>query len=116
VLINTFVECEAEIIILQPSDAMYRFYAELGGATIRSASYRQGSLAFPLEELLAIITPETRAILISNPNNPTGTAVKREAIEQILQRAPRAAVLIDEAYFSDARNLEFARKAQSHTA
>jgi histidinol-phosphate aminotransferase len=48
VLINTFVEREAQIIILQPSYAMYRFYAELGDATIRSVSYRQGSLAFPL--------------------------------------------------------------------
>ncbi len=49
--------------------------------------------------MLAAITPDTRAILISNPNNPTGTAVSLAAIEQILEQAPRAAVLLDEAYF-----------------
>ena len=38
-------------------------------------------------------------MLISNPNNPTGTAVNLEGIERILKRAVGAAVLIDEAYF-----------------
>lgn len=151
VMMNTFVEAEAEVIILEPSYAMYRFYAELAGAQICSISYRENTLAFPLDEVLAAVTPSTKAILMSNPNNPTGTAAKLDAVEQILQRAPNAAVLIDEAYFefcgitalplvnqfsnllvsrtfskaygmagmrfgclfSDARNLVFARKAQS---
>lgn len=99
VLINTFVDDADEVIILQPSYAMYRFYAELAGANIREIRYRAESLEFPLEELLATIRSETRAILISNPNNPTGTAVKLEVIREILARASRAAVLIDEAYF-----------------
>ena len=99
VLINTFVGDGDEVLILQPSYAMYRFYAELAGASIREISYRAGTLAFPLEELFDAITRETRAILISNPNNPTGAAVKLDVVEQILARAPHAAVLIDEAYF-----------------
>jgi histidinol-phosphate aminotransferase len=99
VLINTFVDDDDEVIILQPSYAMYKFYAELAGARIREVRYRDGSLEFPLEELLGAIRPETRALLISNPNNPTGTAVNLEGIERILKRAIGAAVLIDEAYF-----------------
>jgi len=99
ILINTYVEGGAEVIILQPSYAMYRFYAELAGAKIREVRYREGNLAFPLPELLAAVGEQTRAILISNPNNPTGTATTLEAIEQILKRAPAAAVLVDEAYF-----------------
>jgi histidinol-phosphate aminotransferase len=99
VLINTFVDGDDEVIILQPSYAMYKFYAELAGSRIREVRYRDGSLEFPLEEVLGAIRPETRALLISNPNNPTGTAVNLEGIEQILKRAAGAAVLIDEAYF-----------------
>ena len=49
--------------------------------------------------LLRAITPATRAILISNPNNPTGTAIDLSAIKQILDAAPQAAILIDEAYY-----------------
>lgn len=99
ILINTYVESGREVIILQPSYAMYRFYAELAGANIRQVNYEEGTLAFPLRELLSAAGAQTRAILISNPNNPTGTAVGLDVIEQILADAPAAAVLIDEAYF-----------------
>jgi histidinol-phosphate aminotransferase len=98
-IINVFVNDDDEVIILQPSYAMYKFYAELAGANIREVHYRDGSLEFPLEELLEAIRPGTRALLISNPNNPTGTVVNLEGIERILKRAAGAAVLIDEAYF-----------------
>ncbi|HYO84110.1 MAG TPA: histidinol-phosphate transaminase [Bryobacteraceae bacterium] len=151
VLINTYVDDSDDVLILTPSYAMYRFYADVVGASIRELPYRKEKLAFPLEELLHAIRPNTKAILISNPNNPTGTAVKLEGVEKILKRAPDSVVLIDEAYyefcgitalrliddfpnlfvsrtfskvyglagmrvgclFSDARNIEFAQKAQS---
>jgi histidinol-phosphate aminotransferase len=99
VLINTFVDDDDEVIILQPSYAMYKFYAELAGARIREIHYRENSLAFPLDELIDAIQPGAKAILISNPNNPTGTAVSLEGIIAILQVASNAAVLVDEAYF-----------------
>jgi histidinol-phosphate aminotransferase len=99
VLINTYIDDDAEVIIPRPSYAMYRFYAELAGAKINEVDYRPPTLAFPLAGLLDSVTPETRAILISNPNNPTGTSIDIPAIKQILDRAPQAAVLIDEAYY-----------------
>ncbi|HWF08797.1 MAG TPA: histidinol-phosphate transaminase [Bryobacteraceae bacterium] len=99
VLVNTYVDDNDEVIILRPSYAMYRFYSEVAGARIKEVDYRPETLAFPLDELLNAITPGTRAILISNPNNPTGTAAGVASIEQILARAPQAAVLIDEAYY-----------------
>jgi histidinol-phosphate aminotransferase len=99
VLVNTFVDDGDEVIVLKPSYAMFRFYAEVAGASVREIAYRSGSLAFPMEELLAAISPKTRTVLIANPNNPTGTAVDLEGIGRILEAAPNAAVLIDEAYF-----------------
>jgi histidinol-phosphate aminotransferase len=99
VLINTYIDDGDEVIIFRPSYAMYRFYSELAGAKIREVSYVPPALEFPMAELLSAITPQTRAVLISNPNNPTGTAIGLEAIEQILSAAPNATVLIDEAYF-----------------
>jgi histidinol-phosphate aminotransferase len=99
VLVNTFVDDGDEVLVLKPSYAMYRFYAEVAGAAVVEVEYQAGTLAFPLDELLAAITPKTRAILISNPNNPTGTAIDLDGIRKILEAAPAAAVLIDEAYF-----------------
>ncbi|MBV8830846.1 MAG: histidinol-phosphate transaminase [Acidobacteriaceae bacterium] len=98
-LINTYVENDEEVLILRPSYAMYRFYAQLAGASVSHLDYRPGTLAFPLEELLERINPDTRAVLISNPNNPTGTGIGVSGIERILARATCAAVLVDEAYY-----------------
>lgn len=99
VLINTYIDDGDEVLLLQPSYAMYRFYAEVAGAAIRELPYHAEKLAFPLEELLDAIRPTTRAVLIANPNNPTGTGVSRAGIERILDEATNAAVLIDEAYY-----------------
>ncbi len=99
VLINTYVDDGDEVLLLRPSYAMYRFYSDVAGAAVREIGYRDRDLSFPLEELLEAAGPATRAILIANPNNPTGSAVSLRGIERILDRAPGAAVLIDEAYF-----------------
>jgi histidinol-phosphate aminotransferase len=99
VLINTYVDDGDDVLLLRPSYAMYRFYAEVAGGAIREIDYRAADLSFPVDELLAAITPRTRALLIANPNNPTGTGVSLDVIERILTEACHAAVLMDEAYF-----------------
>jgi histidinol-phosphate aminotransferase len=98
VMINTFVDDGGEVIVLRPSYAMYRFYAELAGACVKEIAFPE-NLSFPLEAVLSTITPATKAILIANPNNPTGTGVSLQGIRSLLEAAPNAAVLIDEAYY-----------------
>jgi histidinol-phosphate aminotransferase len=99
VLVNTFVDDGDEVVVLRPSYAMYRFYAEVAGARVREVEYCADTLAFPMDALLSAINENTKAVLIANPNNPTGTAIGLEEIHKILDAAPHAAVLIDEAYF-----------------
>jgi histidinol-phosphate aminotransferase len=99
VLINTYIDDGQQVVMLRPSYAMYRFYAELAGACIREVDYVPPKVEFPLDQLLATITEETRAVLLSNPNNPTGVGIGLPQIEQILQCAANAVVLVDEAYF-----------------
>ena len=98
-LINTYVAGGDEVLILRPSYAMYKFYSQLAGARIFEIDYRAGTLQFPFEELLERITPATRAVLISNPSNPTGTGTNIKAIRELLAKALNAAVLVDEAYY-----------------
>ena len=99
VLINTYVDAGREVLILKPSYAMYRFYSELAGAVVKDIEYQPPACDFPLQECLDAITHTTRAVLISNPNNPTGSVIDLAAVELILNKASHAAVLIDEAYF-----------------
>jgi histidinol-phosphate aminotransferase len=99
VFVNTYVDAGQEVLVLKPAYAMYRFYAEVAGAKIKAVEYPQPGMEFPLQEVLDAITPDTRAVLLSNPNNPTGTGVSLLGIERILHRARKAAVLVDEAYY-----------------
>jgi histidinol-phosphate aminotransferase len=64
---------------------------------------------FDLDGILAAITPHTRAILIANPNNPTGSLLTPAELDCFLDRIPdHVLVVLDEAYaeFAEA----FARK------
>jgi histidinol-phosphate aminotransferase len=98
-LCSTYVEPGDEVVMPWPAFPMFRFYTQVAGGVPRRISYRLPGLEFPLEELLGAITPQTRLVLVANPNNPTGGMVGLEQIETILKRAEHAAVLIDEAYF-----------------
>ncbi|MBI1357254.1 MAG: aminotransferase class I/II-fold pyridoxal phosphate-dependent enzyme [Acidobacteria bacterium] len=99
ILIQTYVEAGDEVVMTWPAYPMLRFYAQVAGAEPVLVPYCEPDLAFPLDELLAAIGPKTRAVLVANPNNPTGGAIGLADIERILEKAAGAAVLIDEAYF-----------------
>jgi histidinol-phosphate aminotransferase len=88
----------AEAIIPAPSFAMYKQCAKVEAMTILEPEYTLEH-GYPVDEVLALITDNTRIIVVSNPNNPCGTLVSTDAICQIAQAAPHAAILVDECYF-----------------
>jgi histidinol-phosphate aminotransferase len=54
---------------------------------------------FALDDVLAAITPRTRVVFLTNPNNPTGVSMPVEAIRDIARHVPKEAVVfVDEAY------------------
>ena len=98
VLCRAYLDAGDEMIIVVPAFAMYEIFAQASDArTVRVPTGPEHS--FPIEGILKAITPRTRAIVITNPNNPTGVSAERADILRVLQAAPDAAVLLDEAYF-----------------
>ena len=95
---QAYLEAGDEIIVIVPTFAMYEVFAQTAGARVVRVPAGP-EFQFPLEKVLAAIGPRTRVVVITNPNNPTGTAVERNDILKILAVAPDAAVLLDEAYF-----------------
>jgi histidinol-phosphate aminotransferase len=95
---TTYLDPGAELLFADPTFVMYRMLGEaLGAEVVRLQS--GDDLALPVADLLARISPRTRVIAIANPNNPTGLAARRADLLRIVESAPNAAVLIDEAYF-----------------
>ena len=56
--------------------------------------------AFFLDGILANITPKTKAIYLSNPNNPTGTMITKSELDAFMAKVPKnILVILDEAYY-----------------
>jgi histidinol-phosphate aminotransferase len=88
----------AEAIVPEPAFEIFRFDTAVAGGTLVQVMPRP-RFDFPLDEVLAAITPRTRVVFITNPNNPTGVAVPLDAIRAIARGVPAdAIVFVDEAY------------------
>lgn len=87
-----------EAVVPEPAFEIYRYdTAVAGGALVQVMP--APDFTFPLEQVLAAITPNTRAVFLTNPNNPTGVAMPADAIRTVARRAPTGAVVfVDEAY------------------
>jgi histidinol-phosphate aminotransferase len=97
-LCQTYLDAGTEILLPVPTYTMYEVYASGTPAQVIHVPV-EDSLRFPVAALLNAITPATRLIAIANPNSPTGQAARREDLLRIIDAAPHAAVLVDEAYF-----------------
>ena len=92
---------------LQPGDAIvtaehafvvYTLVAQLFAAETIEVAERPGMIQ-DLPATLAAITPRTRQVYITSPNNPTGTVVSGEEIDAFMAQVPeRVMVIFDEAY------------------
>lgn len=98
-IFRTFTDQGDTVIIPSPSFAMFFQSAQIVGNNIICPKYKKSDLAYPTKELLEMIGPSVKLIVICNPNNPTGTAVTTDFIEKVAQKAPTAIILVDEAYF-----------------
>ncbi len=74
-----------EIIVPEPAYANYMAFAVSAGAVIKSvpSSIETGFALPPVDEFEKLITDRTKAILICNPNNPTGYLYTRSEMNQI---------------------------------
>jgi len=98
VLCQTYLDAGDEVLLPVPTYSMYEVYASATEARIVNVQ-AAADFDFPFERLLEAITSQTKMIAIANPNSPTGRVATRDHIVAIVERAPQAAVLIDEAYF-----------------
>ena len=87
-LLFTFMACldpGDEIIMVEPGYANYLSFAVTAGIVVRSVTSRiEDGFALPgVEAFEAAITPRTKAILLCNPNNPTGYFYSREELYRL---------------------------------
>ncbi|MBI4368020.1 MAG: pyridoxal phosphate-dependent aminotransferase [Candidatus Omnitrophica bacterium] len=91
------------ILAPRPSYPLFDFLAGLNDVSIKSYSLRYASSGWHIDipSLSEAVGPETRAIILVHPNNPTGSFVKKTELSEILDIAKEKslAIISDEVFF-----------------
>ncbi|MFC6880309.1 MULTISPECIES: histidinol-phosphate transaminase [Actinomadura] len=96
-LLAATAEPGAEIVYAWRSFEAYPLLVALSGGTPVQVPLREET--HDLDAIADAITDRTRLVLVCNPNNPTGTVVRRPELEAFLDRVPAdCLVVLDEAY------------------
>ncbi|MEP3333988.1 pyridoxal phosphate-dependent aminotransferase [Sedimentitalea sp.] len=100
--IMMFGEPGADILYPDPGFPIYRSMIEFTGARPIPVPIREeNGFAFSAEELLSLITPETRLIIVNSPANPCGGVTPKAEIDALvagLADRPDIAIMSDEIY------------------
>ena len=103
-LAQAYTEPGTSMAFAWRSFEMYPLLAQVAGADAVRVPLVPGRPGGPadthdLDALAAAVDDSTRVVFVCNPNNPTGTAVRRPALERFLDAVPQGTlVVLDEAY------------------
>ncbi|MDJ0955649.1 MAG: histidinol-phosphate transaminase [Arenicellales bacterium] len=95
---RVFVEPGDEVIYSEYAFLVYALVTKaVGGMSVVTSAKEWGH---QLDAMSQAVNAKTKLIFIANPNNPTGTYVSKQALEQFLGEVPdNVVVVVDEAYF-----------------
>ncbi|NPV88998.1 pyridoxal phosphate-dependent aminotransferase [Coprothermobacteraceae bacterium] len=90
-----------EVIYPDPGYPIYESAARFAGATLKPIVLREeNGFRLDVDELKRMVTPKTKVIVINSPHNPTGSALTKEELKEILALADgqKTFILMDELY------------------
>jgi histidinol-phosphate aminotransferase len=97
--VRTFTTPEEHVIFGTPAFSMYPVIAASHNVEF-TAVPTLADLRHDLPAMLTAVRPNTKLIVVDNPNNPTGTYVPRDTVEDFLRAVPEEVIVVmDEAYF-----------------
>jgi histidinol-phosphate aminotransferase len=103
-VIRAFLTPGDEVIMPAPSFLLYRLVVQwMGGKPIPVPL--KINLGIDLEKMAQAVTPKTKVIFLTNPNNPTGTVISKSDFDAFLSNVPpEVLVVLDEAYIEFNKN------------
>lgn len=85
-----------EMVFPVPGFSMLARYARIVGADVVEVDW--DAPRYPTQAVLHAITPRTRVVVVTSPNNPTGGYATCGDVERLAEAAPHALILVDLAY------------------
>lgn len=96
---RVFLEPGDEVIVCGPTFHVYARTAEWQGAKVVDVPLDDEDFSVRVDAVRQAVTDRTRVVYLGNPNNPTGSIVKRDDMEQLYTDLPdRVTLVSDEVY------------------
>lgn len=100
---KAFVGEGEEVVIARPTFLIYEIASQIQGARIKFIPLTK-DFRYDLKEMRKAVSDDTKMVFIANPDNPTGTYVTKDDLDDFLRGfSENTIVFLDEAYFEFAR-------------
>lgn len=98
-IIRAFTTAHSQCIITNPAFGPYRLFSNWNGVRIVDVPLLKPNYKLDVPGILSAITPQTRLIFLTSPNNPTGTYIPKRELDFLIEKLPEHVVLVlDEVY------------------
>ena len=94
---NTFLDPADEVVVPSPTYTHFLVFSQAKGGRLVRVRF-DDPFEKQIDRVLEAISPRTKLVYLVSPNNPTGVVYEREDVERVLDQAPNAIVIVDEAY------------------
>ena len=95
---KAFLNKNDEVIVPEYSFIIYRIYSKIYGAKIKFA--KEKNFTISINNILSKVTKKTKIVFLANPNNPTGTIIKKKELLQLRKKLRSNILLVvDDAYY-----------------
>jgi len=97
IICQLFLNSKDEVIVPQYSFLMYRIYSKIAGANVLYA--KENNYKISVSEIIKKVSKKTKIVFIANPNNPTGTYLKKNELLELRKKLRSNILLVvDDAY------------------
>ena len=97
IICQLFLKPKDEVIVPQYSFLMYRIYSKIAGAKIIDA--KENNYKISVSEIINKVSKKTKIVFLANPNNPTGTYLKKNELLKLRKKLRSDILLVvDDAY------------------
>ena len=99
-IFDVYIKEGDKVLLTDPTFAMYPVYGQIFNAQAVLVEYNH-DLSFPKNKFLKMMNSDVKMAVIVNPNNPTGSVISPQDLQEIITLAADKDILliIDEAYF-----------------
>ena len=103
---KAFLKKKDEVIVSKFSFIVYKIYSKIYGAKMKYA--RENNFTISVENILSCVTKKTKIVFLANPNNPTGTYIRKKRLIELRKKlSSKILLVVDDAYFEYLNNRNY---------